>query len=97
MIFTRPFKEKILNIFMILLETCVTICYSGSVLLLCSVLNQEVIMWTILSSISFSYFLQSALGYYKIYNILSPVVRAYFRRIARTDRSTANTLFARDR
>ncbi len=62
MMIKRPFKDKVLNTFMILIEICVTVCYSASGCLLLTVLDHDMIMWVILGSIYFSYFLHSALG-----------------------------------
>jgi hypothetical protein len=85
MIFTRPFKDRIINILIILVEFNVAICYSASGLLLFSELDHDIIIWVVLGSIYLSYLLHSALGYYKIYTILSPIIRAYYSRRAKNN------------
>ncbi len=88
MIIARPFKDKLLNVFMIMVEVCITICYSASGCLLFSEINKEHLMWIIIGSIYFSYFLHSSLGYYKIFAILYPIIKNCFTRIGTSKENT---------
>jgi hypothetical protein len=92
MILSRPYKDKVLNMFMILVEICVTVCYSASGCLLFPKLDHDMIIWVILGSIYFSYFLHSALGYYKIFAILYPIIRAWYNRRTTNEEITRNTI-----
>jgi hypothetical protein len=75
MILARPFQDKIVNVCMILIEVCISVCYTSSGCLLFSGVESEDIMWAMLASIYISYFLHSFIGYYKIYTILYPLIR----------------------
>jgi hypothetical protein len=97
MILARPFKDKVLNVFMILVEMCVTVCYSASGCLLFPNIDHDMIMWAILSSIYFSYFLHSALGYYKIFAILLPIIRSWCTRRAANRRIGRSTIIPNER
>ncbi len=92
MILTRPYKDKELNIFMILVEISVTVCYSASGCLLFPNLDHDILMWVMLGSIYFSYFLHSALGYYKIFAILLPIIRSWYIRRAANKYIERNTI-----
>jgi hypothetical protein len=80
MIIARPYKDKILNILMILIEVCISVCYTSAGCLLFSGVKSEDIMWAMFASIYMSYFLHSFLGYYKMYHILYPLIRNCFVR-----------------
>ncbi len=91
MILARPFKDRILNVFMISVELCIFICYLCSGCFLKSDIDQEILMWFIIGSISSSYLLHSLLSYYKIFAILYPVIRGYFTRRALNKVDTMST------
>lgn len=83
---------------MLLIEVCISVCYIASGCLLFSGLNQDDTMWLILGSIYLSYYLHSALGYYKIFAILYPIIRTYFtRRAMERVNARDNTIIAIDR
>jgi hypothetical protein len=92
MILISPFKDKVLNMLIILVEICVTVCYSALGCLLFPNLDHDMIMWAILGSIYFSYFLHSALVYYKIFAILLPIIRSWYTRRATNRNITSNTI-----
>ncbi len=88
----KPFRDKIVNICMILTEVCISVCYTSSGCLLFSSVKSEYIIWAMLASIYISYFLHSFIGYYKMYRILYPLIRNYILRGRR-----GNTTLALDR
>jgi hypothetical protein len=92
MVFIKPIKDKVLNVLMMLIEVCISVCYIASGSLLFSELSKDFIMFLILGSIYSSYFLHSTLGYYKLIKVLYPMIKNYFTRKTYNEVNTKNPL-----
>jgi hypothetical protein len=81
MIIVRPFKDRVYNTSIILIELSITVCFSAAAGFVSSGIDEEILIWGILGSIYFSYLLQCFMSYYKIMKLICPTINRWIQRI----------------
>lgn len=79
MVIVKPFKDRVYNVSITLIELSITVCFSATAGFVSSGIDEEIFIWGMLASIYFSYLLHCFISYYKIMKLVCPKINRWIQ------------------